>query len=188
MADFKGARGYARNVVEVRHVAVQDSDVEQGLGMNGQVMEAAKLWRRGKFKHVDGQVLLWLWPIRAVVGAAKRAGWNKGAASLRAVAEGGWPIHFKLWVEGRAKHNICRCGAGVGTLWHKLGACGASEELRAAECPSWLLRTGRVETWDPLFSRAIPARPKDVQPQMEHTWVEKSHESVGEGRNGGGLH
>ena len=73
---------------------------------------------------------------------------------------------------------MCRCGVVVGTLWHKLSACEASEELRAAERSLGLVRTGRVAAWDPLFSRAIPARPKDVQLPKEHTWIEKADESV----------
>ena len=178
LADVRGVRGYSRHVVEARHAAVSDSELEAGVSMNTRVVEAAKLWRRGKFKAVGGNILPWIWPIRAVARAAKRIGWAKGAASLRALAEGGWPIQFKLWVEGRARHNLCKCQAAVGTLWHKIGECELSQELRSAECPAALLRAGRVAAWDPLFSRAVPARPKDVSIPTERTWIEKADASV----------
>ena len=62
---------------------------------------AAKLWRRGKFKHVDDRPLPLLWPVAAVVRLAKRVGWHKGAASLRPFVAGGWPLQLNLRVEGR---------------------------------------------------------------------------------------
>ena len=113
LADIRGLRGYARNVVAKDVPISQSTTAEEGVGMLEATVEAVKLWRRGRFKQVDGRAMPWLWPVAAVVRAAKRVGWQKGAASLRALVEGGWPLQYKLWVEGKAKHNRCKCQGAV---------------------------------------------------------------------------
>ena len=76
---------------------------EEGVGMPEASVAAAKLWRLGTFKHVDDRPSPWLWPVAAVVRLAERVEWHKGAASLRSLVDGGWPLQWKLWVEGKAK-------------------------------------------------------------------------------------
>ena len=139
---------------------------------------AAKLWRRGKFKHVEDMPLPWLWSAAAVIRAARKVGWNKGAASLRSLVEGGWPIQLKLWMEGKAQHNLCKCAAAVGTLWHKLKCCELTREHREVECPKEVLKAGYASAWDPLYSRAVPGRPKDVQIPIELVWHDAADAAV----------
>ena len=54
--DIEGGRGYCR--------MVQGGMVEKN---------AARIWRRGRFEHEDGRAIPWLWPVRTVVRAARRA-------------------------------------------------------------------------------------------------------------------
>ena len=151
--DIEGGRGYCR--------MVQGGMVEQN---------AARIWRRGRFEHEDGRAIPWLWPVRTVVRAARRAGNHKAAPCLRSLAEGGWRTQKKLHAEGRANHSRCACGQEEGDIWHKLGRCQLTEEHREKHCPPWLQKAGAVSPWDPLFSRGVPARPKPVAVGVERTW------------------
>ena len=116
----------------------------------------------------------WLWPVVSAVKAARRMGWEKGAASLRSLAEGGWPLQQKIWAEGGAAHNWCRCKEAAGTLWHKLGSCSRSERHRSASCSEATLKGLNASPWNPLYSRGVPARPKDPPLTPECTWHELS--------------
>jgi ribonuclease HI len=55
---------------------------------------------------------------------------------------------------------------------HKLAGCTLAEQRRSTACPDWILRMGRAAVWDPLFSRAVPAKPKPVGKVVERTWWE----------------
>ena len=152
---------------------------EVGDRMSEETTYAAKLWRRGRFKYSNEAPTPWLWPVIAVVRAAKRVGWEKGAASLRSLAEGGWPLQQKLWAEGRAKHNICKCKEAAGSLWHKLGRCRLSDQHRNAACAEAVLKAAESSPWDPLYTRGVPARPKDPPFATEYTWHETSGDDGG---------
>ena len=76
----------------------------------------------------------------------------------------------RLFAEGKACHDRCACGKAVGDVWHKLGACELTEDHRKLHCPDWLIKAGKISTWDPLFSRGVPARPKPVAVLVERTW------------------
>ena len=66
LADVKGLRGYARSEVAISSPASQALTAEEGVGMPEASVAAAKLWRRGKFKHVDDRPLPLLWPVPTV--------------------------------------------------------------------------------------------------------------------------
>ncbi len=171
LADVAGVRGYPR-VVEKEAAQEGCTVAPRAYGSASHEEHSARVWRRGRFEFRDDRVVPWVWPIASVVRAAKRAKRYAAAASLRSLAEGGWRTQRKLWADKRAAHDRCVCKQAVGTLWHKLAACPLSEQRRMAACPDWILRIGRVSVWDPLFSRAIPARPKPVSMAVERTWWE----------------
>ena len=90
--DIRGLGGYARSAVgsECRVGSVE----EGGLGdaMGEEASRAAKLWRRGRFKHHEDRPVPWMWPVAATIRAARKAGWERGASSLRSLVGGGWPL------------------------------------------------------------------------------------------------
>ncbi len=76
----------------------------------------------------------------------------------------------RLAAHSMRANAICRaCGAAIGTLWHRMGECPATQEEREGRsgCPRWLLRKGKLAIWDPLFSRGVPALPKVPAPPPE---------------------
>ena len=176
LADLSGLRGYPK---DDRHAQAALRDIEAAGGddlLPGTRVEAetraAAVWRRGRFEHsIDGP-LPWLWPIRAVMQAARRLGLHKEAASTRALADGGWPTQFRLRCHGHAEHILCACRQAVGTLRHKLGNCSLSKELRDSECPEWLRSCCQRDAWDPLFTRGVPARPKAPKVPSDIEWLE----------------
>ena len=184
LADVKGLGGYAREAASVGHRRRREETAEVAIRMEEYVACAAKTWRRGRYKHVEDQPLPWLWPTKVVAKAAKIIGWRKGAASLRSLVEGSWPLQFKLWAEHRAANNLCRCKQQAGTLWHKLSGCVLTENLRARECPPELSKAGKASAWDPLYSRGLPARPKGPAVPKELVWHEVAEESVEHVANG----
>ena len=105
--------------------------------------------------------------------AARRAGLYAAAASLRAMAEGGWPTQFRLKCHRHAVHAVCACKQAVGTLRHKLAQCPLSQESRQEHCPEWLLQCCLREPWNPLFSRGVPARPRAAPLPRDAQWEEK---------------
>ena len=175
MADLSGARGYARDDSHARTVRVCDGS--QASGQTGGADEereakAVSCWRRGRFEHGESGPIPWLWPFERVMLAARRHGLRKEAASIRALAEGGWPTQFKLHCHRLASNMECKCEAAVGTLRHKLGSCVLAEDLRQRECPEWLQRSCRRGGWDPLFTRGVPARPKAPKTPGDFAWTD----------------
>ena len=122
----------------------------------------------------DEVMVPWFWPAEGVMRRLRRGGLRKSAASLRACMEGGWLTQRKLWAEGRADTDRCRCGQAAGTLWHKLAGCTLSEARRSiAEKPrklAELVAQGKIHVWDPLFARGVPARPKFPPPPQASRW------------------
>ncbi len=169
LADVAGVRGYPRVVEQEARQGVGIA-ASRAYGSASHEEHSARVWRRGRFEFRDDRLVPWVWPIASVVKAAKKAKRYTAAASLRSLAEGGWRTQRRLWAEGRAAHERCVCKQASGTLWHKLAACSLSEQWRNAACPDWILKIGRASVWDPLFSRAIPARPKPVAAAAEMTW------------------
>ncbi len=114
----------------------------------------------------------WLWPMIRVARAAKKRGRYSAAASLKACIEGGWWTRARLAEVGAVDSPICTCGERVGTLWHRLGKCKLTAELRNEKCPPQVLKVGNAHLWDPLYSRAVPARPKIPPPPPHKVWWE----------------
>ncbi len=160
-----GTRGYGRAVdtSEVAGVVKYFGDDEHEAALCG-------VWRRSQYEMVEGLAVPWIWPVARAAVAAKRHGRRQGAASLRACVEGGWWTQSRLHASGVAPTARCRCGAAVGTLWHKLGMCRLSEQVRGRAVPDAVLRLGRKAVWDPLFSRGVPARPKTPKPPKVRSW------------------
>ena len=77
-----------------------------------------------------------------------------------------------------SSHNLCKCAEGVGTLRHKLGCCKLTSEHREAECPKEALKMGHASAWGPLYSSAVPGRPKDVQVPIELVWHDTADAAV----------
>ena len=176
--DIRGEQGYARSPATREGRREEFEGGAFGDVMGEELRRAAGLWRRGKFKTDKGHIVPWIWPIASIVKAARRKGWEKAAASLRSLAEGGWPIQHKLWLEGKAAHNICRCREAAGTVWHKLTACRLSKEHREACCEEEDRKEWAAFTWNPMYSRGVPPRPKDPPLVPAHTWHEVSKEGV----------
>ena len=183
LADLSGLRGYpwdeeqaSTGVLTLDSVAErQQSQFDlQASAAEEERRRAATLWRRGRFEHSGDGPIPWLWPIRVAMKAAKRAGLHAAAASIRAMAEGGWPTQFRLKCQRNAEHAWCSCKRAVGTLKHKLVQCPLSEELRQQHCPEWLLQSCMREPWNPLFSRGVPARPRAAPLPSDAQWEEKS--------------
>ncbi len=160
-----GARGYGRAVDTVGAAGGVRyyGDDEHGAALCG-------VWRRSQYEMVDGLAVPWIWPVARAAVAAKRHGRKQGAASLRACVEGGWWTQSRLYASGVAPTALCRCGTSSGTLWHKLGTCRLTEQVRMHAVPGALLKMGRKAVWDPLFSRGVPARPKAPKPPKVRSW------------------
>ena len=177
MADLCGARGYPFNeqlasmTASLGAAEPGDDSTAAYRGAEAEV-QAAGLWRRGRFEHEGGVPVPWLWPARVVTKALKKKGLHKVAASLRALVEGGWPTQFRLFCHKRATHAGCACGKKIGTLRHKLGECELSGKARELYCPEWLRRAWSREAWHPLFARGVPVRPKAAEVPRECSWVE----------------
>ena len=175
IADLSGAHGYPRDDGHARAVdGGSQGPHRQGERNFEKEAQAAVCWRRGRFEHSENGPIPWLWPFRVVMRAARRHGLQKEAASVRALAEGGWPTQFRLHCHRRAEHMDCACGAAVGTLRHKLGGCSLAEDLRRRECPEWLLKCCGRGGWDPLFTRGVPARPKAPRIPKNLVWAESA--------------
>ncbi len=139
---------------------------------------AAGIWRRPRFDLVNDMMVPWLWPIARVVRAAQRRGRHAAAASLRSCVEGGWWTQARLAAAGVADDPRCRCGDRIGTLWHRLGRCRLTEDLRRERCPAHVLKAGTIHVWDPLFSRGVPARPVVPPPPAPRIWWERRSEGA----------
>ena len=86
------------------------------------------------------------------------------AASLRALAEGGWPTQYSLHQGGRAVDPWCKeCEQEEGTFYHRVCRCPHRERLRSSKLG---LKVGFPtqasppphEGTHPLFWRGIPPR------------------------------
>ena len=175
IADLSGAHGYPRDDSHARALDGRSPGSSPHEGRNLEEEARAVIgWRRGRYEHSGDKPVPWLWPVKTVMRAARRRGLMKQAASLRALAEGAWPTQFKLYCQRRAEHMLCRCGAAVGTLRHKLAECSLSEDLRQRECPEWLQNSSRRGGWNPLFTRGVPARPRAPQTPSNIVWTESS--------------
>ena len=180
LADLSGSRGYPGEDTQAFEVLRKldegaDDSSEDFLMVNDRVndsLRAAATWRRGRFEHSEDGPVPWLWPVRVVMKSAKKAGLFSVAASIRALAEGGWPTQFRLRTFGYAEHAWCSCRRAVGTLRHKLGSCSLSQPLREAHCPEWVARCCDKEAWNPLFSRGILARPRAAKLPSDRSWFE----------------
>ncbi len=66
----------------------------------------------------------------------------------------------------REEPGCAACATAPGTLFHRLGECSASRSEREGTrgCPPWLLRKAKVQLWDPLFTRGVPALPRVPPP------------------------
>ena len=178
MADLSGRRGYPGEVRSAKSVL---REMDQGYHTDSSTLDssatedeakAAALWRRGRFVHLDDGPVPWLWPVRAVIKAARRAGLTNIASSVRSLAEGGWPTQFRLRVIGHAEHARCLCGEIAGTLRHKLGFCPLAKEVREEHCPEWITHCCSKEGWNPLFSRGVPAKPLAAKLPTDRSWLE----------------
>ncbi len=166
--------GYGR----AREVELGRPPIESFYGDTDEEARAAAVWRRARMHLVDGMIVPWIWPMARVAAAARRKGNHSAAASLRACVEGGWWPQARRHAVGMATSSRCKCGEQIGTLWHKLGRCRLSEDARADGCSTSLLRTARVQVWDPLFSRSVPARPRVPPPPKACTWFERKQDGA----------
>ena len=66
----------------------------------------------------------------------------------------------RRWACGAAKEDRCECGEEAGTLDHCLTTCQLAEERRSIGCQPEVLKQAKAAVWDPLFSRAVPAKLK----------------------------
>ncbi len=133
---------------------------------------SARIWRGARYQLQEGRMVPWILPAAMVLRGRLRDRTRRTAAdgSAASMVEGGWWTAARLAAVGRRPTAICAaCKKAVGTLWHRLGECGASEAEREGKggCPRWLLRKGRASVWDPLFSRGVPALPKIPAPPPE---------------------
>ena len=138
LTDLSGKLGYPH---DDKHARALDENAQATRTERVDIEKESKAissWRRGRFECYEDGPIPWLWPVHAVMRAARRHGLRKEAASIRALAEGGWPTQVRLYCHRRADHVVCRCGEALGTLRHKLGSCTLADSLRQQECPEWL--------------------------------------------------
>ena len=175
--DIAGTRGYPR----CRASTEEERSKEPGVAY-GEVEEErrmAEVWRRGRFAWQEGGVVPWIWPVRRAINAARRAGRFKAAMALRACVEGAWIQPRKVWARGGLASDRCECGKEAGTLFHTVATCEVSEDLRLAKCKPAIMREAVAQVWDPLYSRGVPAKPKDPPTVPKHIWWEEKEEGVG---------
>ncbi len=165
LADIGGVRGYPRCVQQL-----EGDNPARAYGSSDAERRMAISWRAGRCELREGEVQPWIWPMHIVAKAARRRGRRSAAASLRSCVEGGWWTQRRLFNEGVVAHDRCRCGKAAGTLWHRLGGCELSEEVRSRLCPAPILKNGQSSVWDPLYSRGVPCRPKVPPPPPSSSW------------------
>ena len=104
----------------------------------------------------------WFEPAAMVVAStwARRQPWSAVESAI-ALVEGAWWSQQRLYETGLAEHPFCTaCGeTAVGSVYHRLARCPASQERREASCPGWLERKAKENERDPLFNMGVPARP-----------------------------
>ena len=70
------------------------------------------------------------------------------------------------------------------TFFHWLGKCEKGEQQREEKCTKEILRHATAGVWDPLYSRAVPAKPKPAGKVQRRTWwvdVENKRQLVAKG-------
>ncbi len=159
--DYTGTRGMHR----CRACRQPDGTItEEVIGQREGDMKAMDIWRRGRFRHLDGRPVPWFLPGAAFLARGSPGGvWSSAKASVAALIEGGWWPQSRLAAVGAAATDTCQaCMQRTGTLYHRLGECCAPEaaEHRSSSCPPWLQRQASTLLWNPLFARGVPAEPK----------------------------
>ncbi len=179
LSDTTGARGWYRTLPG-RSDDGSNVDLLPGAadahvaGSTPTEAHAARVWRGARYQHIRDRVVPWFAPSAMVLKArlSHRRECTAADRSAAALVEGGWFPPARLHALGLRAHSTCRrCGKAAGTLWHRMGTCGATESTRcsAGGCPPWLLRKGSISLWDPLFTRGVPALPKIPAPPPDIT-------------------
>ncbi len=136
-------------------------------------LQAARLWRGGRYQMIDGHVVPWFEPAAMMVCGIDRPRKQVGAAlrSLCSLVEGGWWPQARLHAARLVDDPLCRadgCHGGVcGTTWHRLADCRATEEERKRLLPEWVYRKAVTQKWDPLFYRGVPCMPLMPKPPRD---------------------
>ena len=104
----------------------------------------------------------WFEPAAMVVASrwAKRQPWSAVESAI-ALVERAWWTQQRLYESELAEHPFCTaCGeTAVGSVYHRLARCPASQERREACCPDWLLQKAKEDERNFLFCMGVPARP-----------------------------
>ena len=79
-----------------------------------------------------------------VFKAGVRKGREGAVAAVRACVEGGWWVPARRHTIEAVAHDKCRCGKAAGTLWHRVGKCGRTEQDSVRTCPEAVLRAGQA--------------------------------------------
>ena len=166
MTDVAGVRGHGR----------ADEEGQRGSGWSRRMFAAsenekrcARIWRHTHLRTEEEMLVPWFWPIAKVVRAAYKKR-RAAAASVRACVEGGWWVQRRLYARNMARTDVCKCGEGSGTLWHKLGVCRLANENPEAFGEPEIFKWGKGAVFDPLYSRGVPARPKLPPPPKPREW------------------
>ncbi len=164
--DYDGTIGMHR--MRVRSVQGAPA-VEEAVGANEHERKAIELWRRGKYQHVAGRPVPWFLPAAVFCSRGARGGAYRtaGRATVASLVEGGWWPQARLHAAGISDQAVCqKCKKRVGTIYHRLGECdhpGAAGH-RATFLPDWLAKQASTWSWNPLFSRGVPAMPREPPP------------------------
>ncbi len=194
MNDPLGERGHYRAIAGALEGAVNVGGEEVKAHVAGSTMleeRLARVWRGPRYQQHQGRLIPWLLPATMLLRRRLGNTGNRTAAdaSVAAMVEGGWWTAARLAAAGLRRSAICAaCGRAIGTLWHRLGECPATEAEREGKggCPAWLLKKGRTSVWDPLFARGLPALPKVPPPPPERVvrTVTDGEEEEGEAATG----
>ena len=126
----------------------------------------------------------YLEPLRDVI--RKKATPPAAKASLKVMAEGGWPTQASLYAAGMAEDPLCRaCGEEPGTLYHRVRSCCATSWMRQGPLGEESgLSSGQADPWEetstPLWSRGIGRAPQLTPPPPFHETLVLGKEELGE--------
>ncbi len=125
---------------------------------DGDLAERAGWMRTECLDLHGGRMIPWLDPI-AEFGGSKAVRTSSAYASAVSLSEGSWWSPWRRFIDGYAASPACSCGAEAACAWHMLAECKRVKRVRDEFRDQGIVKESQDRKWDPLFHRAVPARP-----------------------------
>ncbi len=125
---------------------------------------------------VDNRMVPWFTPTADRVARKGKGALSTAAAgSIASLAEGGWWTQARLFEAHLVACPLCKaCMAAPGTLWHRIGRCNHTADLRRLHANPDMIEHCNAHHDDPLVVQGVPARPaRQPPPPLVIKWVGK---------------